>query len=165
MRILFSGLVAVGLLTSHIAAAQCVRPADNAAFDVTGLKTKLMITALTCHADERYNAFIAKYRPDLVAQDKSLNSYFSRAYGRAATKRHDDYITQLANSQSQAGLQQGTLFCDHNVGIFEEVMALRSGSELSDFAAAKALAQPVSLTNCGATPERAPARTASRRRS
>ncbi len=161
MRILFSGLIAAGLVTSQIAAAECTRPNDHAAFDVTGLKTQLMVTALTCSADERYNAFIVKFRPDLVAQEKLLNTYFSRTYGRSATKQHDDYITQLANSQSQTGLKQGSLFCDRNVGIFDEVMALRSGAELSDFAAGKALSQPVSLTSCGGTPERA-TRTATR---
>ena len=118
MRIPMSGLIAASLLTSHFAAAECARPADHAAFDVTGLKTQLMVTALTCSADERYNAFVMKYRPDLVAQEKSLNTFFSRAYGRSATKQHDDYITQLANSQSQTGLKQGTLFCDRNIGIF-----------------------------------------------
>lgn len=149
MRILLSSLVAAGLLTSNLAAAQCARPADHSAFDVAGLKSQLMVTALTCSADQRYNAFVMKYRPDLVAQEKLLNTYFSRAYGRAAVKRHDDYITQLANSQSQSGLKQGTLFCERNIGIFDEVMALHSGAELPDFAAGKALAQPVSLADCG----------------
>ena len=165
MRIPLSALVAAGLLTSHLAAAQCVHPTDSAAFDVTGLKSQLMVTALTCNATERYNAFIVKYRPDLVSQDRSLHGYFSRAYGRSATKRHDDYITQLANSQSQNGVKQGTLFCGRNMAIFDEVMALRGGSELPDFAAAKAGTQPVSLTGCGAAPERATTRSPARRRS
>ncbi len=167
MRILFSGLIAAGLVTSQIAAAECTRPSDHTAFDVTGLKTQLMVTALTCSADERYNAFVVKYRPDLLAQEKLLNTYFSRTYGRSANKQHDDYVTQLANSQSQTGLKQGSRFCDRNMGIFDEVMALRSGSELPDFAAGKSLSQPVSLTSCGGAPERA-TRTAahsSRRRS
>ena len=164
MRIPLPALVAAGLLTSHLAAAQCVQSADSAAFDVTSLKSQLMVTALTCNATERYNAFVLKYRPDLVAQDRSLNGYFSRAYGRAATRRHDDYITQLANSQSQDGLKQGSLFCGRNAAIFDEVMALRAG-ELPDFAAAKAGTQPVSLTGCGAAPERATTRSTTRRRS
>lgn len=167
MRILLSGLVAAGLLTSHVAAAQtCARAPDHLAFDVAGLKSQLMVTALTCNEQDKYNAFVTKYRPDLVAQDKNLNGYFTRAHGRRAKTQFDDYITQLANSQSQNGLRRGTLFCEENIGIFDEVMALKSGAELSDFAAGKTLSQPVTLTTC-TTPEPAarPARrtTAARR--
>lgn len=158
MRFLTSILVAAGLLTSHAATAQtCARGPDHLAFDVAGLKSQLMVTALTCNEQDKYNAFIVKYRPDLVEQDKNLNSYFSRAHGRRARAQFDDYITQLANSQSQYGLRRGTLFCDENKGVFDEVMALKGGSELPDFAAGKSLSQPVSLTTCAAEPAK-PAR-------
>lgn len=150
MRMLVSGLLAIGL-TSNIAAAQCVRPGDYPAFDVTALKTKLMVTALTCSADEKYNAFITRYRPELASQDKALNSFFSRANSRRARQQHDDYVTQLANSQSQTGLSQGSLFCRYNLGTFDEVMALRSGAELTDFAAGKSILQPVVAPECAAT--------------
>ncbi|GAC1338205.1 MAG: hypothetical protein NVSMB18_04240 [Acetobacteraceae bacterium] len=163
MRILFSGLVAAGLLSSHLAAAECARPADNSAFDVTGLKTQLMVTALTCHADDRYNAFVVKFRPDLVQQEKSLNGYFSRAYGRAAGKRHDDFITQVANDKSRAGLRDGTLFCDHNLVAFDEVMALKTSAELADYAAGRAAVAPETVGSCGGPTERTATRTASRR--
>lgn len=152
MRILFSGLLAAGLLTSQMAAAQCVRPADHSAFDVTGLKTHLMVTALTCAANDRYDAFILKYRPELANQDKALVGYFTRTHGRSARKQQDDYITQLANSRSQDGIRQGSLFCAQNLGTFDEVMALRNGAELQDYAAGKTVAQPIGVTECGAAP-------------
>lgn len=157
MRMLVSGLLAIGL-TSNIAAAQCVRPGDYPAFDVTALKTKLMVTALTCSADDKYNAFITRYRPELASHDKTLNSFFSRANSRRARQQHDDYITQLANSQSQTGLSQGSLFCRYNLGTFDEVMALRSGAELTDFAAGKSILQPVVAPECAATSASAPAK-------
>ena len=156
MRMLMSGLLAVGLGASQAAAAQCVQPADYPAFDVTALKTKLMVTALTCSADERYNAFITKYRSELASQDKALNSFFTRANARRARQQHDDYITQLANSQSRSGLEQGSLFCRYNVGTFDEVLALRSGAELTDFAAGKSVLQPVVSPECTAAPALAP---------
>jgi len=143
------------LLTSQMAAAQCVRPPENAALDVAGLKTQLMVTALTCHADERYNAFILKFRPDLVSHEKAAGSYFSRTYGRSSKSRQDDYVTQLANSKSQAGLQQGSLFCDHNLPVFDEVMTLKNGTELQEYAAGRTTGSPGMLTACGNTPERA----------
>lgn len=164
MRMLVSGLLAIAL-TSNVAAAQCVRPGDYPAFDVTALKTKLMVTALTCKADEKYNDFVMRYRPELVSQDKALSSFFSRAHGRRARQQQDDYITQLANSQSQIGLTQGSLFCRYNLGTFDEVMALRSGTELTDFAAGKSIAQPVVSTECTATATAPAARSRARRRS
>ena len=155
MRMLLSGVVAAGLLTSQWAAAQCVRPADHAALDVAGLKTQLMVTALTCGADDRYNAFVTKYRSDLVAEEKAAGGYFSHAYGRTGRARQDDYMTQLANSKSRMGLQQGNRFCDHNLGVFDEVMALRNGTELQEYAAGRSNAAPAALNECGSTPERA----------
>ena len=125
MRILFSSLVAAGLLTSQMASAEsCARPADKTAFDVAGLKSHLMVTAITCEATERYNAFIARYRPNLLAEEKVLTAYFSRTYGKRAQAQHDDYITSLANSQSQDGLKSGTSFCDQNISMFDDVMKL-----------------------------------------
>lgn len=165
MRLMLSSLLAASMLSSPLLAAECVRPAEHTALEVTSLKTQLMVMALTCKADERYNAFVIKYRPDLVQADRSLNTYFSRASGRNAAKYRDDYVTQLANSQSQTGLKQGSLFCDRNLVVFDEVMALRNSAELTDFAAGRMSApQPISTTDCGTGPER-PTRTTTRRRS
>ncbi len=163
MRMLVSGLLAIAL-TSNIAAAQCVRPADYPAFDVAALKTKLMVTALTCSADEKYNAFITRYRPELTSQDKALSSFFSRANSRRGRQQQDDYVTQLANSQSRSGLEQGSLFCRYNLSMFDEVMALRSGAELTDFAAGKSILQPVVSPECAAAPTPAARSSRARRR-
>lgn len=163
MRKTFSAVLAASFLISQAAAAQCARAPEAVAFDVTGLKTNLMVTALTCKADERYNAFVTKYRNELTAQDKALNGYFSRVHGRQGRTRQDDYVTQLANSQSQAGIRQGSLFCSRNLPTFDEVMALRGGQELPEYAAAKSVAQPVNAPMCGNTPERAAPAAATRR--
>ena len=154
MRALLSGFVAASLLTAHIASADtCVRLADKAAFDVAGLKTQLMVTALSCNARDRYNAFVLRYQPELRSQEKALAGYFTRSFGRRAQREHDDYITNLANAQSQAGLRRGTLFCQENVGLFDEVLGLPKGANLASFAAGKSLTQPVALISC-AGPER-----------
>lgn len=148
MRILVSGLLAAALLTGHRAEAQCVRPGDLPAFDITALKSKLMVTALTCGEQDKYNAFIGKYRAELTSEDKALNGYFNRVNARRGRQQHDDYITQLANSQEQTGVRQGSLFCRYNLSTFDEVMALRNGAELTDYAAGKSVAQPISMEEC-----------------
>ena len=152
MRILMSGLLAAGLLGSQIATAaeQCARPADRTAFDMQGLKSELMVTALSCGVQPRYNAFITRFRTDLGVEEKALNTYFSRFYGRSGQKAHDDYVTQLANEQSSDGLKAGTAFCARNVGMFDEVQALRGVSEVSSYVTGKDIIQPVSLQECGA---------------
>jgi len=71
-------------------------------------------------------------------------------FGQRAQKEHDDYITSLANAQSQAGIRQGTLLCQQNVGIFDEVMALPKGANLASYAASKSLTQAIDLVACPA---------------
>ncbi len=150
LGLLTAGLVAGQMLAAPLAAAQCVRPADHASFDITALKTSLMVTALTCSADERYNAFVNKFKPELTAQDRALGSYFSRVNSRNARKQQDDYVTQLANSRSQDGNSQGSRFCARALPTFDEVMALRNGTELADYAAGKSVNQPINVVACGA---------------
>jgi hypothetical protein len=140
-----------GLLSAGIAAAQpCARPADLSALSVASLKSKLMVTALTCNLQDRYNDFVLRYRSELMTHERALHAYFARAFGSRGQPEHDSYITNLANSQSQDGIRQGTLFCQQNVGIFAEVMALAKGSDLPGFAAAKQLPQPIDVVSCPA---------------
>ena len=159
MRPRFTALLAAAILAGSMLPAladQCARPTEKTAFNVAGLKSQLMVTALSCQSDaalasmDKYNAFVVRYRTDLVGQERALASYFQRAYGRSGQKQHDDYITQLANSQSDAGIKSGSFFCKQNMGLFDEVMALKSGSELPSYAGTKSviIAQPISLTDC-----------------
>jgi hypothetical protein len=153
MRAVLPSLIALGLLAAPLASAnQCARPIEKAAFDVAGLKSELMVIAISCQAQSKYNDFIQRYRTSLVSEEHMMNSYFQRAYGRSAQRQHDDYITLLANSQSDAGIQQGTLFCMKNVGLFDEVMGLKDSHELPNFATGKALPQPIVLLDCPAKP-------------
>jgi hypothetical protein len=149
MRMLPLSLLAVGLLSGGIALAEpCARPADVTAFDVAGLKSKLMVTAITCSQQDRYNDFVKRFRGELMAQERALHAYFARVSGGRAQREHDDYITGLANTQSQTGIRQGTLFCQQNVGLFTEVLALAKGTDLSSYAASKQLPQPIEVSAC-----------------
>ena len=153
MRLMLTSLLAAGLLTGPVSAAECLRTDDHAAVDVTTLKTQLMVTALTCQADERYNAFVHKYQSDLQREERSLNAYFTRTYGRNGVKQHDDYVTQLANAQSREGLRRGSLYCNENLPAFDEVMALRNNTELAEYAAGREIVQPSNVGTCtSATP-------------
>jgi hypothetical protein len=167
MRTLFSGFLAAGLLTTQMAAADpCARPVEKSAFDVAALKSQLMVTALACNAQDKYNTFIAKYRADLMKAEKGLNSYFGRAFGRRARQQHDEYITSLANAQSEAGTKLGVAYCQQKLIMFEQVLTVSGGLNLPTIATTQAVVQPVSLIECPAAGSRtrtAEADTTSRR--
>jgi hypothetical protein len=151
MRVLSLSLLATGLLSAGMAVAEpCARPADLAAFDIAGLKSKLMVTAITCNLQDRYNDFVQRFRGELMTQERALHAYFARVSGGRAQRAHDDYITSLANTQSESGIHQGTLFCQRNAGMFTEMLALAKGSELPPYAASKQLPQPIDISACAA---------------
>lgn len=135
-----------------INAPVCVRPAEKAAFQMSTLKSHLTVTAIQCHAEERYNAFVLKYRPDLAGGEKVLSSYFARAYGRRAQSQQDDYITQLANAQSQFAVRSGNQYCPQNIGIFDQVMEVKAGSELPAFTQGKPIQQAIAVQDCADAP-------------
>jgi len=126
----------------------CTYEGDRVAFDIEGLKSELMVTALVCKQQDRYNDFMGRYRPDLVTEEHALDAYFKRVNGRASEKAHDDYISNLANVQEQDGLKAGTAFCDNLPDLFDEVMALHNSEELDEFANSQAIVQPVAFEMC-----------------
>jgi hypothetical protein len=149
MSRLFAVFVAAGLLAPGFASATCLKPNEGTAINIAGLKSQLMVTALSCNTRDRYNAFVLTFRPTLQREDTALNTYFLHHYGRSWRSQHDDYITQLANMQSEAGIREGTQFCQDNVGLFDEVLALRSAAALLRFANEKPMLQPIDNDICG----------------
>ncbi len=149
MRRILSGTVAVLLALSQQAQAQsrCATQADQAVFDVQALKAKLTVLAITCRADERYNAFVEKYRPALVANERQFTVYFKGQKGGRSQAEQDSYVTSLVNSMSSFTTTEGTDFCGRNTPLFDEVMTLRSASELAPYAAGKNLF-PASFGAC-----------------
>lgn len=167
MRCVFHGLLATGLLIAPLAhAKECSSQAEQTAFDLEALKSELMVLATSCQgSDGAYNAFINRYKPELGANEQAFSSYFKRSFGRSGQREQDAYVTNLANAQSQTGLHQGTDFCPRTSAIFHEVMSLRDGKDLPDYAAGKDLI-PNELGSCAAEPTpTAHARTVSTRSS
>jgi hypothetical protein len=139
----------LGVAGNALAAAEpCMRPAEKTAFDLAGLKSELMVIAISCQAQDLYNSFVVRFRRDLVGEERALNGYFSRVAGRYAQKAHDDYITLLANTQSEDGLQQGTLFCDKHLPMFNELTTLKDSKDLDSYAAGRPLVQAIAVVEC-----------------
>ena len=162
MRRFLIGLTAVGSLlgNSAMAAQQCANPADQEAFELTGLKSALMVVATTCGNREPYNNFIRRYQPKLVETDRTLGGYFKKSYGGRGQSEQDRYVTDLTNVQSRTGLTQGGDFCARNATLFTEVMALSGPTDLAGYAASKDLI-PEALGVCPGSASANPATKAS----
>nr|WP_294516869.1 hypothetical protein [uncultured Rhodopila sp.] len=149
MRRLMSAAVALTMLSAQpvLAERQCASLADQSAFEVQALRSELMVLATGCHNDAQYNAFIHRFQGDLQANERLINAYFQHRYGRAGQTEHDRFVTELANAMSRQGSDMGGDFCPRNGLIFNEVLALDSPTELTDFAAGKNLV-PASIEIC-----------------
>ncbi len=126
----------------------CAKPVEKTAFDVAALKTRLVISALACGDQDRYNGFITKNRNGLVAQEKNLTGYFSRNFGKKGQTAQDDYITQLANMLAQKRTKDTATFCADSKGIFDAVAAVKSMNELTDIATNSKTPQPMKIASC-----------------
>ncbi len=149
MRVMFLSLAAAGTLICQQATAQlhCMSPAERAAFDVQALRSEMMVLATGCSDDAQYNAFITRYQPQLQANEREIDAWFKKQFGKRAQSEHDRFVTDLANAQSSAGNKLGSDFCPHNAMIFQEVMALQNAGELPPFAAGQNLV-PASMDVC-----------------
>jgi hypothetical protein len=142
------------LITARQPAAeeQCLSPTERAAFDVQALRSELMVLATGCRQDGGYNAFIRRYQPELLQNEKHISDIFKRRYGRRGQTEHDRFVTELANAESNSGTHLGTDFCPRNSMMFTEVMALRGPHDLPAYAAGKDLLPP-SLDLCVGEPK------------
>lgn len=154
-------LLAAAATTLPAAAfAACVQPAEKTAFDVRALQSQLMVVALVCQQHDDYNAFVRRHMNDLGAANQSLMNYHRRAHGAQHQRQLDLYITNLANSQMQAGIAQGSHFCRNQAPLFQLAMAATNRAELANIAVTQRVPQPLELTLCPAAPQRATQRTA-----
>ena len=168
MRLTTAAFLAAGLIaspclqasTKHarsskaapVAAPACEFDADRTAFDIEGLKSQLMLTALACKRQDKYNAFMSRYKPEVADAEAGLAAYFKRSYGRQGQTQYDAYITNLADEQEKDGLKAGTAYCENLEVMFDEVMSLHSSSELHDFTNAKVIVQPIAFETCTGAP-------------
>ncbi len=139
--------------TTTVAAPACEFAADRTAFDIEGLKSQLMLTALACKQQDKYNEFMSRFKPQVASAEAGLATYFKRSYGRQGQTQYDAYITNLADEQEKDGLKSGSAYCENLNVMFDEVMSLHDASELHDFTNAKIIAQPMTFETCtGAAP-------------
>ncbi|WP_298284022.1 hypothetical protein [Acidocella sp.] len=119
----------------HFTASQ--QAADQQAFNVIGLKSALMVAALTCQQQPEYDQFMGKFQPHVLAEQRVMDSYFRKASGRySGQAMEDQFVTGLANDQTISGQAQGALFCVNSEAEFKAVLALTSNAALDQFVTA-----------------------------
>ncbi len=148
MRRLMMSLLLATSYGSAAMAGGCMRPLEQKAFEVIGLKSSLMVAALSCSQRDQYDSFMTAFQPHILAEQHVMDSYFRRTGGHYGQSREDDYVTLLANSQSEAGINQGAVTCKADMQIFQQVLALKTNTDLDQFAATSPIAQPVSMIAC-----------------
>jgi len=103
------------------------------AFNVIGLKSALMVAALSCNQQDRYDAFMNDFQPHILAEQHVMDAYFRKIGGHYGQAKEDNFVTLLANNQSVDGIAQGSVFCLNNTAEFQTVLALKTDSDLDNF--------------------------------
>jgi hypothetical protein len=109
------------------------------AFNVVGLKSSLMVAALTCNMQDQYDAFMTSFQPHILEEQHVMDKYFRKIGGRSGQVQEDNFVTLMANNQSVSGIGQGAVFCLNNQAEFQQVLALKSAQDLDNYVAANSV--------------------------
>lgn len=152
----------LGIAATGAAVAQsCMNAREKSAFEVRALQTHLMVGALSCGMHDRYNAFVTRWQSDLASAHRNLSSYFNRAAG--GQRALNEYITSLANAQSQEGIRLGSHFCGKVGPMFDQVMRVAGNSDLLALSAQANLPQAYAVRACDVRTAENPGRTGATR--
>lgn len=147
MRRIALGLIAATFLSGN--AMACMPRDTTEALNIIGLKSTLMVSALTCNQRSQYDRFMNRFHPYILREQHMLDAYFRQKHGRAFHHYEDSYVTDLANVQSTAGIRQGTNFCESSQRLYDQVLNLDTQSELTRFANQRPARQPIVMLSCG----------------
>jgi hypothetical protein len=151
-------VIAAGLaagLTSPAFAQPCIRPAERTAVDFRAVQSQLMVAAIACGRTEEYNTFVRRHQGELGAAHRTVSGVFRRAHGAQGQRQYDQYITNLANAQSQEGIRQGSHFCRDIGVLFQAALAAPNGGAVAALSAQHRVANPMPIADCPATQQAA----------
>jgi hypothetical protein len=143
--------VAAALIGPGAAIAACLQPAEKTAFDVRALQSQLMVVALTCQQQDDYNNFVRRHMNELNSAQRGVTGYHRRVHGAQHQRQLDLYITNLANSQMQAGITRGSFFCREQAPLFQMAMQASTTAELANLTTSRQIPQPLGAEACPAS--------------
>jgi hypothetical protein len=136
-----------------------MQPAEKTAFDIRALQSQLLVAALACGQHDNYNAFVRKNQAELGTAFRTLGTYFRRTEGAQHQRQLDQYITELANSQSRVSIDRGSFFCNEQAPLFQAAMAANGANELAQVSVTRQVHQALSAPVCTApAPRQGPQR-------
>jgi hypothetical protein len=112
----------------------CATTEDEATLNARVLQTELMVAALACGEQERYNDFVKTFKSELSQRGRLLRAYFKRVHGPSGESRMNAFVTRLANDASQRTAHGQDAYCAGAAKLFNEVLAV-SPRELTRIAA------------------------------
>ncbi len=122
-RLCKAATLTLGLLVADpVLAGACARPHERAALDTRTLQTDLMVAALSCRHQPLYNAFVRKYRGELLEHGRALQSFFRRQHGATGPKQLNGFITRLANGASRRSQRERRAFCARAAAMFDQLL-------------------------------------------
>lgn len=129
-------------------AGTCASPNEKAAFDSRVLQNELMVAALTCGENARYNVFVQKFQSELVSHGKTVKAYFARAYGKRGEHELNQFMTRLANAATMRRMQMSMQdYCTSAVGLFTAATTVEQAS-LVTFASQTPFASSTGIEAC-----------------
>ena len=146
-RVAGLAVLAAAVLGAQSAQAACARSAELSGLQARVLQTELMVAALSCGEATRYNAFVNRFRSELVVESKRMQQYFSRVHGGRAGKELNAFVTELANNSSQRSLTEAGAFCPQAAVLLDEVLKLEP-RQLPVFASQQSFADAHGVDSC-----------------
>ncbi len=120
-----AGVLAAGAALTPVHAAGEDATSDHASVHTRKLQTELMVSALYCGQQARYNAFVRQFEDELVTSGRQLKALFVSQHGsRHAVPALDAFLTRLANQESQRRLTLGNQYCRDARNLFAKVLTL-----------------------------------------
>jgi len=144
---MLAGAVAAFMVAGN--ASACLNQSSTQALDVVGLKSALMVSALTCGQRAQYNQFMNRFQPTVLHAQHQVDAFFRRQHGRFFHRYEDRYVTNVANVQSSAGISQGVNFCSQSMVLFGRVLGLHNAAAMEKFAQQQPASEPNVMVTCG----------------
>ena len=114
----------VGVLYSvnDVVAAPCARSREQIAIYTAELRAQLMVAALSCGQQGRYNSFVTRFQHELSTHGRALRLQFKRQYGAAGDRHLNEFMTRLANRQSRRSAKARAPFCAQATVLFHQLL-------------------------------------------
>lgn len=159
IRTILAGALALAV-SAPVAAQTCLQPAEQTAFSVRALQSQLMVVALSCGQHDHYNTFVSRNQRELGQAYRQVAGHFRRVHGAAGQRQLDQFITTLANAQSQEGIRQGSHFCQNAAPLFQQALAAKPDlAGLAALSSSQAVPNPYSPDACPVRTAQAPRQT------